>query len=166
MHMLPSSDHSSIIRSVAGCSAQDIHLDAMENGWSFLTALECNQEVLILWNGYTCICIMEPLIKDRKAACAMVLDAVMVDGTTFTEAEWTEKIEPRVWNWLCTEQLHLERGSTPAFQIKRVRIQKGWTIAIDSLTPHGGAQSETVLLRTEGSLRGRTTFFSGQNDSA
>jgi hypothetical protein len=24
----------------------------MEDGWSFLTALECDQEVLILWNGY------------------------------------------------------------------------------------------------------------------
>ena len=111
----------------------------MENGWSFLTALERDQEVLILWNGYTCLCIMEPLIKDRKAACAMVRDTVM-DGATFTEAEWTEKIEPRVWNWLCTMQLEQERGATPpALQIKRVKIQKGWTIAIDSRTPHGGA---------------------------
>lgn len=79
MHTLPSSDHASVIRSVAGCSNQDIHIDAMENGWSFLTALERDQEVLILWNGYTCLCIMEPLIKDRKAACAMVRDTVM-DG--------------------------------------------------------------------------------------
>jgi hypothetical protein len=145
MPTLASPEYSSVIRSEADCSNQDIHLDAMEPGWSFLTALERDQEVLILWNGYTCICIMEPLIKDKTAACASVRDAVLVGdstlvgGTTFTEKEWTEKIEPRVWNWLCTMQMQLVRGSTPALQIKRVRIEKGWTIAIDSRTPHGGA---------------------------
>jgi hypothetical protein len=46
MHTLPSSDHASVIRSVAGCSNQDIHIDAMENGWSFLTALERDPDPL------------------------------------------------------------------------------------------------------------------------
>ena len=119
--------------------AQEIHLDAWEPGWSFLTALECDQEFLILWNGYKCICTMEPLIQDRQTACAMVRTKVAEGGTTFAEEEWKDKIEPRVWNWLCTMHIESTLGYSPALEVKRVKIEKGWTIAVDSRTPHGGA---------------------------
>lgn len=119
--------------------AQEIHLDAWESGWSFLTALERDQELLILWNGYKCICMLERLVKDRKAACSMVRTKVSDGGNTFTDEDWGNKIEPRVWNWLCTIQVEATLGSFPGLQIKRVKIEKGWTIAVDSRTPHGGA---------------------------
>jgi len=133
---------------------QEIHLDSWEHGWSFLTAMERDQEVLIVWNGYKCICIIEALIKDKKTACDMVRAKVSEGGpespgTTFTDDEWKTEIEPRVWNWLCTAHLETVLGRTPPLQIKRITIAKGWTIAVDSRTPHGGA----AWLGTEEAMR-------------
>jgi hypothetical protein len=45
-------EYLSIIEAQEDCMAQDIHLDLMEDRWPFLTTMECDQEVLILWNGY------------------------------------------------------------------------------------------------------------------
>jgi len=136
---LDSADFISVIEAQDGCMAQEIHLDALEAGWSFLTALERDQELLILWNGYKCICTLEPLIQDRKAACSMVRTKVSDAGSTFTDEDWNNRIEPRVWNWLCTMHVEATLGCCPELQVKRVKIEKGWTIAVDSRTPHGGA---------------------------
>ena len=122
--------------------AQDIHLDAIVPGWTFLTALECDQEILILWNGYRCIRFLQPIIQHRTAACGLVRSKVASEaGVTWPRDEWQGTIEPRVWNWLCRKHTEARAalGSTPELTIKRVRIPKGWTIAIDNRTPHGGA---------------------------
>jgi hypothetical protein len=43
-----------------------------------------------------------------------------------------------VWTWLCQSQADKTFGPSPELKIERVRIPKGWTIAVDSRTPHGG----------------------------
>ena len=139
-HTLDTSDYLSIIEAQEDCMAQDIHLDSLEDGWSFLTAMECDQEVLILWNGYKYVCLLEPLIRDRQTACDHVRTKVQMEAAfTWTDEEWQSTIEPRVWTWLCQSQADKTFGSSPELKIKRVRIPKGWTIAVDSRTPHGGA---------------------------
>ena len=139
-HSLDSSEYISIIEAQKDCMAQDIHLDSIEPGWSFLTAMECDQELLILWNGYKYVCLIEPLIRDRKAACDQVRTKVQMETAfTWTDEEWHSTIEPRVWIWLCQAQADKVFGASPHLKIKRVRIPKGWTIAVDSRTPHGGA---------------------------
>ena len=147
-HTLDSSDYLSIIEAQEDCMAQDIHLDSLEDGWSFLTAMECDQEVLILWNGYKYVCLLEPLIRDRQTACDHVRTKVQMEAAfTWTDGEWQSTIEPRVWTWLCQSQADKTFGSSPELKIKRVRISKGWTIAVDSRTQHGGAP-RVVLVRT------------------
>jgi hypothetical protein len=44
-----------------------------------------------------------------------------------------------VWTWLCQLQVDKTFGSSPELKIKQFRIPKGWTITVDSRTPHGGA---------------------------
>ena len=61
--------------------AQDIHLDSMEDGWPFLTVMECYQEVLILWNCYKYVCLIKSLHLDRKAACDQVCTKVQMEAT-------------------------------------------------------------------------------------
>ena len=58
---------------------------------------------------------------------------------TWTDQEWAETIEPRVWQWLCLQAVEKEMGAVPALQVKRVPIPKGWTIVVYSCTPHAGA---------------------------
>ena len=60
-------------------------------------------------------------------------------GHTWTDQEWAETVEPRVWQWLCLQAVEKEMGAVPALQVKRVPIPKGWTIVVDSCTPHAGA---------------------------
>ena len=45
-------EYLSFIQSRDGAMPQDIHMDSFAPGWSFLTALEHDQELLILWNGH------------------------------------------------------------------------------------------------------------------
>ena len=48
-------------------SSQDIHLDSFVPGWSFLTAQEHIQELLILWNGYKLVNFINSISGDREA---------------------------------------------------------------------------------------------------
>jgi hypothetical protein len=52
--------------------AQEIHLDSLDDGWSFLTAMEGDQELLVLWNGFRSVCVMKEIAADRAAACDLV----------------------------------------------------------------------------------------------
>ena len=135
-----SPDFLSFIESQPGCMAQEIHLDSLDAGWSFLTALERDQELLVLFDGYKAICMLEELASDRAAACICVRTKLREEcGREWPDQEWIETIEPRVWNWLCSKETEQRYGSVPDLQLKRVTIPKGWTIAVDSRTPHGGA---------------------------
>ena len=135
---IDSSDFLSVILSDEGCMAQEIHLDSLDDGWSFLTAMEEDQELLVLWNGFRCVCVVQEIAKDRTAACNLVRTTIK-ETQAWSDEEWNETIEPRVWNWLCSKHIEKEFGAAPFLQLKRVRIPKGWTIAVDSRTPHGGA---------------------------
>ena len=133
-------DFLSFIDSQPGCMAQEIHLDSLDAGWSFLTALERDQELLVLFDGYKAICILEELATDRAAACSCVRIRMREEcGREWPDQEWIETIEPRVWNWLCSKETETRYGFAPDLRLKRVIIPKGWTIAVDSRTPHGGA---------------------------
>jgi hypothetical protein len=118
--------------------AQEIHLDSLDDGWSFLTAMEGDQELLVLWNGFRSVCVMKEIAADRAAACNLVR-TIVEELQAWSDKEWSEDIEPRVWNWLSSKHMEKKFGATPYLQMKRVRIPKGWTIAVDSRTPHGGA---------------------------
>lgn len=125
--------------------AQEIHLDSMDSGWSLLTALERDQELLVLFGGYRATCMLEELSPDRAEACKYFRTKVREDGgREWLDQEWIETIEPRVWNWLCSIQVQKSYGSAPPLSLKRVRIPKGWTLAVDSRTPHGGAPGDDV----------------------
>ena len=119
--------------------SQDIHLDSFASGWSFLTAQEHDQELLILWNGFKLVKLINSLSGDRKAAASYVRATMQRVRHTWTDQEWAETIEPRVWQWLCLQAVEKEMGAVPALQVKRVPILKGWTIVVDSCTPHAGA---------------------------
>ena len=43
LHSIDSSEFLSVIQSHEGCMAQEIHLDSLDDGWSFLTAMEGDQ---------------------------------------------------------------------------------------------------------------------------
>ena len=74
----------------------------------------------------------------------------MEAGVTSPRDEWQGAIEPRVWNWLCHKHTVASLGSTPELKIKCVRIPKGWSIAVDNRTPHGGApRNDPVALRVQ-----------------
>ena len=64
-------------------------LDAIVQGLEFLTALECDQEILIIWNGYRCIRFLPPTIQDRTAACDLIRSKVAMEaGITWPRDEW------------------------------------------------------------------------------
>jgi hypothetical protein len=119
---------------------QDIHLEILDSlapCCSFLTAQEHDQELLILWNGFELVKIINSISGDRVAAVSYVRAKMQRLGHVWTEQLWMESVEPRVWHWLCWKAVRRER--VPALQVKRVRIPKGWTIAVDACTLHGGA---------------------------
>ena len=72
---------------------QDIHLDSFAPGWSFLTAQEHDQE-LILCNGFELVTIINSISGDRQAAANHVRDTMQRNGTTWSDAEWAETVEP------------------------------------------------------------------------
>jgi len=146
---IDSPDFLSFIDTQPGCMAQEIHLDSLDSGWSFLTALERDQELLVLFDGYKAICVLEALAPDRAAAGAFARAKLREEcGREWADQEWTGTIEPRVWNWLCTKEIERQFGAAPDLRLKRVCIPRGWTIAVDSRTPHGGAPgNETGGLR-------------------
>jgi hypothetical protein len=118
---------------------QDIHLDSFAPGWSFLTEQEHDQELLIFWNGFALVKIINSISGDRVAAASYVRAKMQSNGHIWTDQEWMESVEPRLWHWLCCRAVEEELGAVPALQVKRVPIPKGWTIAVDACTPHGGA---------------------------
>ena len=82
-------------------------------GVGIFNALECDQEILILWNGYRCIRFPQPIIQLRTAACGLVRSKVAMEaGVTWPRDEWQGTIEPRVWNWLCRKHTEAALGST------------------------------------------------------
>ena len=81
--------------------AQDIHLDSFVPGWSFLTVQEHSQELLILWNGYKLVKLINSISGDREAAASYVRAEMQRAGHAWSDEEWAETVEPRVWNWLC-----------------------------------------------------------------
>ena len=136
---IDSAEYLSFIDSRDEVMPQDIHLDSFAPGWSFLTAQEHDQELLILWNGFKLVNIINSISGDRVAAASYVRATMQRLGHVWTDQSWMESVEPRVWHWLCWKAVEKELGAVPALQVKRVRIPKGWTIAVDSCTPHGGA---------------------------
>ena len=64
---IESPDYLSFIDARDGVMAQDIHLDSFVPGWSFLTAQEHIQELLILWNGYKLVNFINSISGDREA---------------------------------------------------------------------------------------------------
>lgn len=122
-----------------GAMPQDIHLDSFAPGWSFLTAQEHDQELLILCNGFEMVTIINSISGDRKAAADYVRDKMRRNGTTWSDEEWAETVEPRVWQWLCLQAVEKKLGAVPPLQVRRVTVPKGWTIVVDSCTPHAGA---------------------------
>ena len=118
---------------------QDIHLDSFAPGWSFLTAQEHDQELLILCNGFELVTIINSISGDRQAAANHVRDTMQRNGTTWSDAEWAETVEPRVWQWLCLQAVEKKLGAVPPLQVRRVPVRKGWIIVVDSSTPHAGA---------------------------
>ena len=52
----------------------DLHLDSFAPSWSFLTAQEHDQELLILCNGFEMVTIINSISGDRKAAADYVRD--------------------------------------------------------------------------------------------
>jgi hypothetical protein len=69
---IDSSEYLSFIDSRDGVMPQDIHLDSFAPGWSFLTAQEHDQELLILWNGFALVKIINSISGDRVAAASYV----------------------------------------------------------------------------------------------
>ena len=80
---------------------QDIHLDSFAPGWSFLTTQEHDQELLILWNGFALVNIINSISGDRVAAASYVRATMQRLGHVWTDQSWMESVEPRVWHWLC-----------------------------------------------------------------
>ena len=136
---IESADLLSFIDARDGVMPQDIHLDSFAPGWSFLTAQEHDQELLILCNGFELVTIINSISGDRQAAANHVRDTMQRNGTTWSDAEWAETVEPRVWQWLCLQAVEKKLGAVPPLQVRRVPVRKGWTIVVDSSTPHAGA---------------------------
>ena len=57
---IESADLLSFIDARDGVMPQDIHLDSFAPGWSFLTAQEHDQELLIMCNGFELVTIKKP----------------------------------------------------------------------------------------------------------
>ena len=79
---------------------QDVHLDSFAPGWSFLTAQEHGQELLIMWNGYKVVKLINSISDDRTAAASYVRAEMQHAGHTWPDNEWAETVEPRIWHWL------------------------------------------------------------------
>ncbi len=64
---------------------QDIHLDSFAPGWSFLTAQEHDQELLILWNCFKLVKIINSFSCDRVAAASYVRAKMQRLGHVWTD---------------------------------------------------------------------------------
>ena len=72
-------DYLSFIHSRDGVMPQDIHLDSFAPGWSFLTAQEHDQELLILWNCFKLVRLINSLSGDRTAVYLNILKTLNFD---------------------------------------------------------------------------------------
>lgn len=118
---------------------QDIHLDSFAPCWLFQTVQEHSQKLLMTWNGYKVVKRISSISDDRTAAACCVRAEMQHAGHTWPDNEWAETVEPRIWHWLCSQVVQKELGAVPLLDVKRVPIPKGWTIVVDSSTPHNSA---------------------------
>ena len=132
---LDSLDFASVIDSLPGAAQQGIHLDDAVEGWSLLTPLECDQDLVILLNGYSLCSIIHECSKDLDAAVEAGRKKLTEGGLV-----WKDQFRDTLWAFLIQEHLHKRfHGKLPELEAVRVRIPVGCTLAVDSFTPHGGA---------------------------
>ena len=131
-----------IIASEPGASRQAFHWDALRKaGNSGLTSVGCYQYVEVIWNGYRATRIYEELIPDRQAATAYARERLGAanPAVTFSDSEWDEEVEPRIWHFLVHREFEARR--LPPFELVRVPVPKDTTLILDSRCPHAGAPS-------------------------
>jgi hypothetical protein len=133
---LDSHDFASVLDSLPSADMQGIHADDYVEGWSLLTPLEYEQELVILLNGYTLCSIIHECSKDLDDAVEEARKKLAAGGHV-----WDDCFRDTLWAYLIEEHLKQRfNGSIPELEAVRVRIPVGCTLAVDSFTPHGGAQ--------------------------
>ena len=82
-------DYLSFIHSRDGVVPQDIHMDSLPPGWSFL--IEHDQELLILWNGHKVVRVIDSIAGERQAATSYVREVMEGIGRKWMEARKNER---------------------------------------------------------------------------
>ena len=134
-------------------SPQGVHLDSLKEGMSLVTSLGKEQHITVLLNGFRAVCIINRILCDREAAFHFVRQ-MLAGIVEWKPEEWSPKSEERCWNFLCDSQFKKEKLGV--LQAVRVPCPKGYTIAIDNRTPHGGSSGTTTRgfrIHTYGSER-------------
>ena len=134
-----------IILSEADARGQGIHADSTRRGFSILTAMEREQYVVIVLNGYRAMRICDELNVDRDDVTKLFRErfeaskASPAQSGKIPESKWTT-MEPRVWHFLVHKEFKA-RG-LPKFEAVRVPIRKGASVVIDNRCLHGGGPGD------------------------
>ena len=132
-----------IIRSLPKARSQGVHGDSKHRGFSILTAMERQQYVVVVLNGFRAMRIYDKLVVDRSAATSLFRERfeALPGRRKFSETEW-DKVEPRVWNALVHKEFEVRR--LPLFEAVRVPISKGASIVLDTRCLHGGGPGDDL----------------------
>ena len=132
-----------IIRSSPKARSQGIHGDSKHRGFSILTAMERQQYVVVVLNGFRAMRIYDKLVVDRAAATSLFRERfeALPGQRSFSEREWA-KAEPRVWGALVHKEFEVQR--LPPFEAVRVPVSKGASIVLDTRCLHGGGPGDDL----------------------
>lgn len=117
---------------------QSVHCDSPEPGNSALSACKEGQSVLVMINGFRGMVILERLTPDREVATNFARSSLAAQSPprTFNSDEWTNIVEPCVWEFLVHQQFTVEK--LPPFEVVRVPLDVSETIILDYRCPHAG----------------------------
>ena len=130
-----------IIRSEADAHGQGIHADSKAGGFTILTAMEREQYVVVVLNGFRAMRIYAELVVDRAAATRVFRERyeALPGHRKIASTAWA-KVEPRVWHALVHKEFAVRK--LPPFKAVRVPICKGASIVLDTRCLHGGGPGD------------------------
>jgi hypothetical protein len=112
---------------------QSFHTDSLMPGFSAVRPFEQSQSVLVLWNGFRAIKILEELMEDRIEATEFVRS--LHTARRLSDTQW-QSVEPRVWELLVHKEFKARK--LPDFEAVRVPVAVSCKIVMDTRCPHAG----------------------------
>ena len=113
----------SFLMTLLGAAMQDVHVDGWSNGLSVISALEEEQSIIVLWNGYTVVKTVLELSKDY--------DRVMQSAPQDADPE-------EFWWHVVTKRLEFMGMGAGFVHPVRIRLLPGKTLVFHFHTPHCG----------------------------